>query len=114
MEFKKLSNYDINITHTANGGAILRIGCAEFGFSDHLDMLNALKDYYDNPEEMEKQYNETVQKYFVQPVPTEPGYHDGNVRIPGAPLQPHHGDPGQGNTVMAAGASGAGPVRPRR
>ena len=56
MEFKKLSKYNINITHTVNGGCIVKIGCGRAVFTDHNAMLIALKEYYDDPEGMEKKY----------------------------------------------------------
>lgn len=57
MEFKKASNYDINITHTINGGIIVKVGCATLCFSSPEDMVDVMKQYYEDPEGMEKLYN---------------------------------------------------------
>ena len=59
FEFKKASKYDIHIKHTANGGMIVQVGCAEVSFSNWGDMLDAMRDYYSNPERMEKEYNKS-------------------------------------------------------
>jgi len=56
MEFKKLSKYNVNITHTINGGCVVKVGCCKAVFTDHNAMLIALKEYYDDPEGMEKEY----------------------------------------------------------
>ena len=57
MEFKRISKYDIIIRHTVNGGCIANIGCCEVSFSNTEDLLDALEDYYANPDEIEKKYN---------------------------------------------------------
>lgn len=57
IEFKSISNYNINIRHTCNGGCIVNIGCCEACFSNPADMLKALEEYYFNPEDIEKRYN---------------------------------------------------------
>jgi hypothetical protein len=62
IQFKRASKYDITINHTANGGTIVRIGCAEVSFTNWKDMLIAMKEYYENPEKMETQYNHSTQR----------------------------------------------------
>ena len=57
MNFKKISKYDIRIRHTSNGGMIVKVGCAEFSFSNPEDMMDVMKQYYENPDKMEKEYN---------------------------------------------------------
>ena len=57
IEFKKISRYDVNIRHTANGGCIVQIGCCEASFTTPDEMLKALADFYKDPEGMEKKYN---------------------------------------------------------
>lgn len=68
MEFKRMSKYDINITHTANGGMIVRVGCATLSFSNPEDMMDAMKQYYENPDGMEKQFNVISSQDVPQPV----------------------------------------------
>ena len=60
ITFKQLSKYDIHIEHTANAGIIVTIGCCKTVFSNPEDLLNGLAQYYNNPEEMEKKYNQVV------------------------------------------------------
>ena len=70
MEFKRIANYDIKIRHTANGGIIAKVGCAEFSFSNPDDFLKALTEYYENPDLFEKQYNEVAMGDAPQEVAT--------------------------------------------
>lgn len=60
MEFKKISDYDIHIRHTINGGVIVKVGCAELSFSSPEDMMDIMKQYYADPKGMEKEYNSNV------------------------------------------------------
>jgi len=57
LEFKRISKYEIYIRHTINGGCIVNIGCCEISFSNSDDMIDALKEYYSDPDGMEKKYN---------------------------------------------------------
>lgn len=57
MEFKKASSYDINITHTINGGIIVKVGCATLCFSNAKDMMVAMEQFYADPQGIEKEYN---------------------------------------------------------
>ena len=75
MEFKRISNYEINIRHTANGGIITKVGCAEFSFSNPDDFLKALTEYYENPDLFEKQYNEVAMHDAPQEVATSEQNH---------------------------------------
>lgn len=57
MEFKRISNHKIQITHTANGGCIAQVGCGTFAFTKPEEMLEALTEFYKDPQKMEKEYN---------------------------------------------------------
>lgn len=59
MEFKRISNYNINIRHTINGGVIVKVGCAELSFSSPADMMDVMEQYYEDPEGMERLYNDS-------------------------------------------------------
>jgi hypothetical protein len=69
MQFKRITSHDIRITHSENGGCIVKIGCATFAFSTPDEMLEALKQFYNDPEKMEKEYNS---QYGPQPEATHP------------------------------------------
>ena len=60
MKFGKLINYGITIRPTHNEGFIVKVGCAEFSFTNKDDLLMALKVYLDNPEKYEKEYSKIV------------------------------------------------------
>jgi len=60
MEFKRASNHDINISHTVNGGMIVKVGCAVLTFSSPEDMMVAMGQFYADPEAMEKEYNSVM------------------------------------------------------
>ena len=51
--------YDIRITGSANMGFILNCGCCTCTFSDKKEMLKAIEDYIDHPEDMEKKYHDS-------------------------------------------------------
>ena len=70
MEFKRISKYDINIRHTANGGCIVNVGCCEAAFSNSDELIDALTEYYDDPEGMEKKYNAIAIEDGPRNVPT--------------------------------------------
>ena len=70
MEFKRISTHKIHIRHTANGGIIAKVGCGEFSFSNPDDFLKALTEYYENPDQFEKQYNEVAMHDAPQEVAT--------------------------------------------
>ena len=58
IHFGKVTKYDINISPTNNKGFIVRVGCCNAVFNKVDDMLNAIKEFLENPEEVEKAYNE--------------------------------------------------------
>ena len=60
MKFGKLINYGVTIHPTHNEGFIVKVGCAEFSFTNKNDLLIALEEYLDNPGEYEKEYNKVV------------------------------------------------------
>lgn len=66
IEFKKISRYDVNIRHTANGGCIVQIGCCEASFTTPGEMIRALEEFYKDPDAMEKKYNHAVKKLGPQ------------------------------------------------
>jgi len=57
MEFGRLGR-QMEIEPTANKGFILRVGCAVLVFTDYQDLLDALAEYWSDPEAVEKKYNE--------------------------------------------------------
>lgn len=60
IKFKTASKYDIHIKHTVNGGMIVRIGCATLAFDNYKPMMKAMEEYYENPEGVEKVYNDAI------------------------------------------------------
>jgi len=58
-KFKKayLREYEINIKVLATG-AIVNVGCRSIGFSTISQMINALNDYFENPEEEIRKWND--------------------------------------------------------
>jgi hypothetical protein len=58
MEFGTELPYEIKITCSSNKGFIVKVGCCTCVFSNKEDLLSALKEYLDDPEGMEKKYNE--------------------------------------------------------
>jgi len=67
MEFGRLGR-QMEIEPTVNKGFILRVGCAVLAFTDYNDLLNALAEYWSDPEAVEKQYNE-IEHPEPPPVP---------------------------------------------
>lgn len=61
MEFGKALPYDIVISSSANQGFKVKVGCCESVFSNKEDLKAALAEYIDDPESMEKKYNESNQ-----------------------------------------------------
>ena len=60
IKFQKASKHDIHIQHTINGGMIVKIGCAKLSFSDYETMMDAMAEYYRDPDEVVKVYNSTT------------------------------------------------------
>jgi len=73
MEFNKVSNYNIIIRHTINGGCIAKIGCVELSFSSPEDMMDIMKQYYQDPVGMEKEYNSMMSTDEVEGTPDDTG-----------------------------------------
>jgi len=65
MEFKKAISYEINISPTPNNGFIVKVGCATLAFSDWRDLINALTEYFKDPEGVEKEYQSKIQPSFI-------------------------------------------------
>lgn len=57
MQFELAFPYDIQITPTVNGGVIVRVGCAELSFTSTNKLLTALREYFKDPEQAEKDYH---------------------------------------------------------
>ena len=76
IEFKKISRYDVNIRHTANGGCIVQIGCCEASFTTPGEMIRALEEFYKDPDAMEKKYNA-----FRGPQPEQGNASGGSLRL---------------------------------
>jgi hypothetical protein len=60
VNFKKISNHSIRIRHTINGGMIVKVGCAELIFNNYIVMLEAMREFYDDPQKMESAYNKAM------------------------------------------------------
>jgi len=69
IEFGSSIPYDIRITGSGNKGFIVNVGCATCVFSNKTEVLEAIGDYLDNPEQVEKAYNESIKNRNPQPVP---------------------------------------------
>jgi hypothetical protein len=57
MQFELAFPYDIQITPTVNGGVIVRVGCAELSYTSTNKLLTALREYFKDPEQAEKDYH---------------------------------------------------------
>ena len=68
MKFEKISPYDILIRHTSNGGCVVQVGCGEFAFSNPVEMMEAMSEFYKNPQEMIKHYNEANREQGREPI----------------------------------------------
>jgi hypothetical protein len=58
LEFKLAFPYEVHIIPTVNGGVIARCGCAELSFSSTNKLLQAMREYFADPEGSEKAYYE--------------------------------------------------------
>lgn len=56
LKFELAFPYDIRISPTVNGGAIIRVGCAELSYDNTNKMLKALREYFADPEAAEAAY----------------------------------------------------------
>ncbi len=79
MKFRQITNYEINIKHTANGALILRVGCAEFAYSSPKEMLLNLAEFYADPKKLEKEYNEFMKQHSMVEEAPMPDRGYGNV-----------------------------------
>lgn len=57
MRFGNSINHSIVIEPSDNHGFFVRVGCGKFVFSNHEDMLNALRAYLKAPDTTEQVYN---------------------------------------------------------
>ncbi len=57
MEFGKAIPHDIHITPVSNNGFIVKVGCCTCAFTDKKEMIAAIIEFIDKPEETEKRYN---------------------------------------------------------
>ena len=71
--------YDIRIVGSANKGFILTAGCCTCVFSDKKELLNGIEDYINDPEKMEKAYNESTKHARPQVVESGVGMAQGNT-----------------------------------
>jgi hypothetical protein len=101
MELKRISKHDINIRHTVNGGMVVNVGCAVLSFSSPEDMIDAMKQYYDNPDEMERKYYATSGP-IAEATDTEPGTYAEDAQCENRP-HPHGGRRG---TIGGSGSAG--------
>jgi hypothetical protein len=60
IKLGKAIPYDIKIQASANMGIIMTIGCSTTVYSDPIDALEVIKAYIEDPEGMEKKYNEAM------------------------------------------------------
>jgi hypothetical protein len=58
MEFKKAIKYDITIKASLNGGYFVEVGCCKLAYTDPKQLTKDLLDYLQEPEKVEKAYNE--------------------------------------------------------
>uniref|UniRef100_A0A6H1ZGX0 Uncharacterized protein n=1 Tax=viral metagenome TaxID=1070528 RepID=A0A6H1ZGX0_9ZZZZ len=58
MRLGKAIKYNILIEASGNNGFIATVGCGRFVFENPKGLIDALVDYLDNPEKMEKTYGE--------------------------------------------------------
>lgn len=62
MKFKKSIPYKIEIDPTPNGGFICKIGCVTLAYAGYTQLIRDLTAYFENPEDVEKQYNSDIAK----------------------------------------------------
>ncbi len=82
MELKRISDHRITIRHTINGGIIAKIGCAELSFSSPEDMMDVMKQYYEDPKGMEKKYNEVMGNDVTDEPPQPHEHEEGTTDAP--------------------------------
>jgi len=60
MKFEKAIPYDILIRATPNGGFEVEVGCVNVVYMSWTNLIRDLSEYFENPKEVEKQYNEYI------------------------------------------------------
>ena len=68
IEFGNVLPHDIHISGSANKGFIVKTGCCTTVFTDKNSMLAAIEDYINDPDKMEKLYNESCTSLHPQEV----------------------------------------------
>jgi len=68
IEFGNPLPYDIRICGSSNQGFIVTVGCATCVYTNKTDLLEAIGDYLDDPEKVEKAYNDS-RKNCCEPMP---------------------------------------------
>ena len=58
MQLGKAIKYNILIEPSGNNGFIVTVGCGRFAFQNPKGLLSCLTEYLNNPEELERAYNE--------------------------------------------------------
>jgi len=69
--FGKAIPYSIVIKPSANKGFIVQCGCAELVFGTKEALLSLLKEFLEYPQELEGEYNKTVDGEMIQEDPME-------------------------------------------
>jgi len=57
MEFGRAIHYKIEIESSSNMGFFVKIGCGRFCFENKRNLISALTEFLNKPEEFEKKYN---------------------------------------------------------
>lgn len=79
MKLGRFIKYDIVIQASANNGFIARVGCATLVFADDESLLAGLREYLDDPDGHEKEYNR-LRLWGNEPTPDA-------VPSPGPPVE---------------------------
>ena len=69
MQLGKAIKHNILIEPSGNNGFMVTVGCGRFTFENPKGLIDSLKEYLNNPEELQKMYTECL-----GPV-TEPARH---------------------------------------
>jgi len=72
MKFKKQVPYEILITPTVNDGFLVKCGCVVAVYANHNDLIRDLREYLENPVEVQKQYNHDIAALSTVHVGTGP------------------------------------------
>jgi len=89
MDFGKAVPYDINIKPSNNNGFIVHCGCGVFVFNDLDEMIACIRDFIENPTDMENLYNKSVgapvnvSTDMHREIASDPVYNEGhNLNVP--------------------------------